>query len=839
MRTPLPALIPPAARVVAVPLASAAIAIAVLASGAGSGRADDRVADVAGTRHNLSVSGPGEVRASGESQLCVFCHTPHAAEAGATPLWNRALSGATYTPYTSTSLDAELLQGILAQPAGSSKLCLSCHDGTLAIGSVNVLDGEAGANIDMLGTDAGAIPAGDGLQSGFTRNLGADLGNDHPISFTYDGALARADGELRDPAGSAHIGVRDIGVKPLVPLEPTGPGGDGQVQCATCHDPHLRAADPQENAKFLRLHRLQRAAPGGGAFSPANDLICLACHDKGLSWAISAHADPAVADELYRADAAAQREFPDGTAVWQAGCLNCHDPHTVHGARRLAREGSDSPLSPKSGGESAIEETCYQCHSAAGTLGGSAVLQGQGLAGFAVPDIRTDFLLPRHMPITSFDQPAGEERHDIADADLGESRQQLGRGDLQNRHAECSDCHNPHRVLRNRLFNAAGDDAFGTHAHGPSAISPGHSNIASGVLRGAWGVEPAYGSASFLSLPTQYIEKRGDPPLGAGSAVGNSYLTREYQLCLKCHSDYGYNDDNAYPESALRPELGASGGGTPFGTNDLRQYTNQAMEFQAPLAHRGEVTTLDSGAGAAYTSNNHRGWHPVIGPTGRSAAVRNMSAGGNLFLDPWNGANIGSQTMYCSDCHGSDTPPGSAEPVGGDSGRPWGPHGSENDFILKGGWDQTSGADDSAVCFRCHSYSNYATEENEGDREGFESGFGGPKDSNLHAFHAKRIDRPLQCMWCHTAVPHGWKNKALLVNLNDVGIEGGGPAGGAEVPISSDADSYTRGPYYVNAKLKIRTFASSGNWEESNCGSASGSPDVGREWMKQVCANPP
>ena len=45
---------------------------------------------------------------------------------------------------------------------------------------------------------------------------------------------------------------------------------------------------------------------------------------------------------------------------------------------------------------------------------------------------------------------------------------------------------------------------------------------------------------------------------------------------------------------------------------------------------------------------------------------------------------------------------------------------------------------------------------------------------NLHAFHTDKIER-IRCNWCHVAVPHGWKNKALLVNLNDVGEEAGQP----------------------------------------------------------------
>ena len=78
--------------------------------------------DVANTPHNLSVDGPGTAKATSETQVCVFCHTPHGAtNSPGTPLWNRALSAQTYTTYSSSSLDAETIAGQLAQPAGSSK----------------------------------------------------------------------------------------------------------------------------------------------------------------------------------------------------------------------------------------------------------------------------------------------------------------------------------------------------------------------------------------------------------------------------------------------------------------------------------------------------------------------------------------------------------------------------------------------------------------------------------------------------------------------------------------------------------------------------------------------
>jgi hypothetical protein len=221
--------------------------------------------DVANTPHNLSVDGPGTVRATSETQVCVFCHTPHGAtNSPGTPLWNRALSGQTYTTYSSSSLDAATIAGQLDQPAGSSKLCLSCHDGTLAISSVNVLGGQTSVSVAMTGLGPGdTMPPGEGVQTGFTRNLGTDLSNDHPISLTYDTTLtlATTDGELRDPAVEAHIAIRAPGVRPPVPLEGTGPAGDAQVQCATCHDPHVINPDNPPTNKFLRLNRFDHLGP--------------------------------------------------------------------------------------------------------------------------------------------------------------------------------------------------------------------------------------------------------------------------------------------------------------------------------------------------------------------------------------------------------------------------------------------------------------------------------------------------------------------------------------------------------------------------------------------------
>lgn len=914
-----------------------------------------RISDIRNTKHNFSstVVPDGVTRtasASRESQICAFCHTPHGGNsAPKVPIWNRKLSGATYIPYSSGSLDAT----DLGQPGGKSKLCLSCHDGTIALGSVNVLNRVQNAQIPFSGTSdspPGTIPEGLGALTGFTRRLGVDLSNDHPISFTFDDAQAQRDGELYHPSQVTHLQERNQQKTPGAFAYPQGhflPLEDNKVECITCHDPHIRSDVPGENIKFLRVNRFQKnAEPIEGNFSAENDIICIACHNKA-GWVGSAHANKAVGNERYADAAAALREFPENTEVWQAACLNCHDPHTVQGSRRILREGTDGPVRTdptsggryKQGGKPAVEEVCYACHANPALPGGAQTLQGQinpsNNTSFEVPDIKTDFTtMARHMPIASADQPAGMEVHDIGTGnsqqgdrrgeDFIESPENLGKGNLVNRHAECTDCHNPHRVMKNRQFNADNSqpDAAGTHPATASALASAQiprdypSNIASGVLRGIWGVEPQYGSTAFGSEPVAFEVKRGDPAPITGiqdPSVSEPYLTREYQLCFKCHSNYTYNQP---------PMLGSFSGGTPPATNSMTRYTNQAMEYQSPDDHKGDLFAVPSSPSGAYVGGapcdlvigtqtivnggrldnsgncvnfgtsagemligNHRAWHPVMKETGRDQTARGGTDPDD-WREPFNSrkglGGLGNQTMYCTDCHGSSTDPETIVPKNGENGYVWGPHGSDNNFLLKGTWSDQTGENTpptsaaNALCFKCHDFRQYGRDVPPANwnspsqpvqKSGFSMATGAGagclpfKLTNLHVGHASFVTN-FRCTYCHVAVPHGWKNKVFLANLNDVGLEapvlpgeispvdvGGGVFVSPGTPQSRQVrlkkpDRYYNGPYYNGATLKVRSFARSGQWVPENCGSA-GAPGNGLNgvnWMNgstETCANLP
>ena len=131
---------------------------------------------ISGTPHDLSGKGWGT------TELCKYCHTPHLAQnVSGAPLWNHQSTVQSYTLYSSASF-----KGIAGQPGPQSKLCLSCHDGTVAIDSF---------------ANGGIIQAGSHTMT--STNLvgaGGSLASDHPIAFTYNGALATLDGHLTTPA---------------------------------------------------------------------------------------------------------------------------------------------------------------------------------------------------------------------------------------------------------------------------------------------------------------------------------------------------------------------------------------------------------------------------------------------------------------------------------------------------------------------------------------------------------------------------------------------------------------------------------------------------------------
>jgi predicted CXXCH cytochrome family protein len=156
---------------------------------------------------------------------CKFCHVPEDENSRTDSLvWQKSLIN-NYTPYTSSTLDAQI-----SQPLGSSKLCLSCHDGIIALEDVSIRS--------------------------LTSNqiFGTNLQRSHPVSFKYDAQLAVVDEGLIDPESS-----------------PSGLGGtihsdmliNGNLECISCHDIH--------GIRGVKNYLVK---------SNNRSKLCLTCHDK-------------------------------------------------------------------------------------------------------------------------------------------------------------------------------------------------------------------------------------------------------------------------------------------------------------------------------------------------------------------------------------------------------------------------------------------------------------------------------------------------------------------------------------------------------------------------------
>lgn len=263
--------------------------VALFATGAG-------FAQIAGTKHNLSISGPGPIKSTSEEEICIFCHTPHRARTDTGVLWNRPDSAVpTYSTYDSSSMLATV-----GQPSGASKLCLSCHDGTIALGSIISRTSE--------------IPFAGGIRflPDSDTKLGTDLSDDHPVSFLYDETLATNNGELVSPSALTD----EIRIDRL-----------GQLQCTSCHDPHDNTL-----GKFL-LRSL--------SFSD----LCVTCHQR-INWSISSHATSNNTWSGAGTDPWPHASFAN---VDENACQNCHHVHNAEGSQQLLNFVFE-------------EDNCLSCH---------------------------------------------------------------------------------------------------------------------------------------------------------------------------------------------------------------------------------------------------------------------------------------------------------------------------------------------------------------------------------------------------------------------------------------------------------------------------------------------
>jgi len=179
-------------------------------------------------------------------EMCNFCHIAH--KFGSAPtgpsylLWNHTLSSvSSYGTYTSDSMVNNPTD--LGGQMTVSNLCLSCHDGTVAIASWYET---------QIDNTYAPLSSADVMMSDTTVR---DLTKQHPINFAYPDSTTATNIGLR-----AAVDTKSVDGAGLVPLY------NNKMQCATCHDPHAGKAD-----LFFRPFPATTEVTATGSF-------CVYCH---------------------------------------------------------------------------------------------------------------------------------------------------------------------------------------------------------------------------------------------------------------------------------------------------------------------------------------------------------------------------------------------------------------------------------------------------------------------------------------------------------------------------------------------------------------------------------
>lgn len=224
---------------------------------------------IVGSVHDLSSAGGGAAygdngEQGGLDRICIYCHAPHNTiktgnagwgQVSYYPLWNHAvstiLSYDTYTngPDAPSSLIQHGLQAVLDgnNVKGVSRLCLSCHDGSVA---PNVFGFNGASSTTTAATSRGP------LTGGYQIGLGGDLSNHHPIGFDFASVLA-VDDEIATP-DTQFLGYNPTGLTIGEVL------WNGKMECSTCHDVHNTKS---QGTKFTWV-------------SDEQSQLCLSCHLK-------------------------------------------------------------------------------------------------------------------------------------------------------------------------------------------------------------------------------------------------------------------------------------------------------------------------------------------------------------------------------------------------------------------------------------------------------------------------------------------------------------------------------------------------------------------------------
>ena len=242
--------------------------------------------DVIG-QHDLSPGSTSPVTGARPGS-CSYCHAPHSGLASGRALWNQTLTKQIYSLYTSSTYHQSGAQPLLG---GDSNLCLSCHDGTVAVGQT-IVAGKVTTTGSMYATDV----------------FGTNLQSSHPLSVVLPIVDApnlvdtlASKGQTADPTGAIKL-------------------VNGNIECTTCHNPHVQAKD------LVAQYFLVKDSSGGA--------MCLACHDPNR--VVTGQTNPLAGwpTSVHATNNATVQNLPYSTLSVNA-CFSCHTDHNAAGASEL------------------------------------------------------------------------------------------------------------------------------------------------------------------------------------------------------------------------------------------------------------------------------------------------------------------------------------------------------------------------------------------------------------------------------------------------------------------------------------------------------------------------
>jgi len=481
--------------------------------------------DVIGA-HDLSPGGTSPIKGTlGGS--CLYCHAPHGGINGTpgvaqTPLWDQKLSTATsYQFYTSVTM-TNTTNGALTLGSNST-LCLSCHDGTVAVSPGTLVPY---GNVTMTGqmnpNDVLTAPA---------------LAAMHPINFTLP----------IQPAAGLWSYLSD---KPPYTADTTGAVKliKGNVECGSCHTPHVQFVNQSDlnDPYFLVLDNTSGAlckachttVPSGtgmgtnpvdarqiGLQAPGTPLASKAAASKpnplaGWSTSIHATASNRVPSQITiqtttmtsqgSVTSKAQATLGSYGTVARNACSSCHATHNAQGTHSLLRAADD--------------QACLVCHN------------GSSNTSPPTANVLAETIAPKY-------------GHAFAPGNSGHLPQEAALLN-QNRHVTCVDCHNAHTANRVTSFPAAPtlrpsqNQIMGISAgDGKTVLTPA-SNQYENCLR-------CHGTSTGKQVKSIY----GYSPVRVVAASDPLNVIPEFSTLATSSHPVFHDNNSPYPQPSLRANM--------------------------------------------------------------------------------------------------------------------------------------------------------------------------------------------------------------------------------------------------------------------------------------------